>query len=173
MLKKFLAVLAMLYAAATFAAVDVNKATAADLDALKGVGPVMTKRILDERKKSKFKSWDDFIERVKGLGENTAGKLSAEGLTVNGDTYKAAAMTKKEEKQSARDEKKEAKAAAKEDKKEAKADKKDAKAEAKKDDKPVAVAAVPAKPASAAVPAKPATAAVPAKPAASAASAKK
>lgn len=160
MLKKFLAVLAMLYAAATFAAVDVNKATAADLDALKGVGPVMTKRILDERKKSKFKNWDDFIERVKGLGENTAGKLSAEGLTVNGDTYKAAAMTKKEEKQSAKDEKKESKAAAKEEKKEAK--------DAKKDDKPVA-AATPAKPAT---PATPATAATPAKPA-SAASAKK
>ena len=35
MLKKILVILAMLYAAASFAAVDVNKATAAELDSVK------------------------------------------------------------------------------------------------------------------------------------------
>lgn len=148
MLKKILALLAMLYAAAAFAAVDVNTAKAADLDGVKGIGPAMTQRILDERKKGKFKNWDDLITRVKGLGETSAGKLSAEGLTVNGEAYKAAAMTKdekkadkketkvekKEEKAMAKAEKKEEKAAAKEEKKDAKAaakdDKKDAKATA-------------------------------------------
>ena len=114
MLKKILAVLLMLYAAAAFAAVDVNTAKAADLDGIKGIGPAMSKRILDERKKGKFKSWEDLIERVKGLGDNSAAKLSAEGLTVNGDTYKTAAAAKKAEK-------KEAKAEAKAEKKEAKA----------------------------------------------------
>jgi competence protein ComEA len=59
MLKKILAILAMLYAAAAFAAVDVNKATRAELDGIKGIGPAMSKRILDERKKGEFKSWDD------------------------------------------------------------------------------------------------------------------
>lgn len=39
MLKKILAIVAMLYAAAAFAAVDVNKATAAELDGIKGIGP--------------------------------------------------------------------------------------------------------------------------------------
>jgi competence protein ComEA len=112
MLKKILAVLAMLYAAACFAAVDVNTAKAAELDGLKGIGPVMSKRILDERKKGKFKSWEDLVERVKGLGEASATKLSAEGLTVNGDTYKAAAMTKKDEKKAAKADKKEDKTAA-------------------------------------------------------------
>ena len=148
MLKKLLALLAMLYAAAAFAAVDVNTAKAADLDGVKGIGPVMSKRILDERKKGKFKDWADMIERVKGLGEGSAAKLSAEGLTVNGEAFKAAA-TKKEEKKDAKAEKKETKAEAKADKKEtkaeAKADKKEAKAEAKadkKDDK--AAAAKPA-----------------------------
>ena len=101
MLKKILAVLAMLYAAASFAAVDVNKATAADLDGVKGIGPVMSKRILDERKKGKFRNWDDLVTRVKGLGENSAAKLSGEGLTVNGDAFKAAATGKKEEKAAA------------------------------------------------------------------------
>jgi competence protein ComEA len=69
MLKKILAILAMLYAAASFAAVDVNKAKVADLDGIKGIGPAMSKRILDERKKGHFKSWEDFISRVKGVGE--------------------------------------------------------------------------------------------------------
>ena len=50
MLKKILALLAMLYAAASFAAVDVNKATAAELDAVKGIGPTTSKAIIDERK---------------------------------------------------------------------------------------------------------------------------
>jgi competence protein ComEA len=102
MLKKILAILAMLYAAAALAAVDVNKATVADLDGIKGIGPVMSKRILDERRKSKFKSWEDLVTRVKGLGGNSAAKLSAEGLTVNGDEFKATAATKKEEKKPAK-----------------------------------------------------------------------
>jgi len=97
MLKKILAVLVMLYAAVAMAAVDVNKASEADLDGVKGIGPVTSKLILSERKKGEFKSWDDFIARVKGIGESKAAKLSAEGLTINGSAYKAAAATKKDE----------------------------------------------------------------------------
>ena len=138
MLKKFLAVLAMMFASVAFAAVDVNKATAAELDAVKGIGPGTSKMILDERKKGDFKSWEDFIERVKGVGESRAAKLSAEGLRVGSATYKKASTAKK-------DEKKDDKAAKKEDKKDAKAEKK----EEKKDDKAMAAA----KPASAAKPA--------------------
>jgi competence protein ComEA len=154
MLKKILAVLAFLfYAAASFAAVDVNKATAAELDGIKGIGPAMSKRILEERKKGEFKSWDDLISRVKGIGDGNAAKYSAEGLTVKGDGFKKAAEAKKEAKADAKADKKDAKADAKADKKEAKADmkaeKKEVKAEAKpeaksdkKDDK--AAAAKPA-----------------------------
>ena len=72
MLKKILAIVAMLYAAASFAAVDVNKATAAELDGIKGIGPGISAKILDERKKGNFKDWNDFIERVKGIGETNA-----------------------------------------------------------------------------------------------------
>jgi len=164
MLKKILAILAFLfYAAASFAAVDVNKATAAELDGLKGIGPAMSKRIIDERKKGEFKSWEDLISRVKGIGEGNAAKYSAEGLTVKGDAYKKAAEARKEEKKAAKEEKKEAKAEAKAEKKEAKAE---VKAEAKSDKKEdKAAAAKPAAtPASAAKPAASA-----AKPAASAA----
>lgn len=130
MLKKLLVILAMLYASVAFAAVDVNKATAAELDGVKGIGPVTSKAIMDERKKGAFKDWADLIARVKGVGEGNAAKYSAEGLTVNGAAYKAAAATKKEDK-------KEAKAAAKEDKKEVKAAAKDEKA-GKKEEKAAA-----------------------------------
>ena len=95
MLKNILAVSAMLFATAAFAAVDVNKGSAADLDGLKGVGPAMSKRSLNERQKGEFKDWGDFMERVKGVKEKTAAKLSAEGLTVNGKTFTATAAAAK------------------------------------------------------------------------------
>jgi competence protein ComEA len=154
MLKKILAIVAMLYAAAAFAAVDVNKATAAELDGIKGIGPVMSKRIIDERKKGEFKSWDDLITRVKGISDGNAAKF--DGLTVKGAEFKKAAAKKE-----AKAEKKEAKA----DKKEAKADAKDTKKDAKADKKDTKAAATPATPATPAKPATATTAATPAKPA--------
>lgn len=90
MLKKVLAILALLCAAAV-AAVDVNTAKAPELHGVKGIGPVLSKRMLDERSKGRFRSWDDLITRVQGLGPASAAKLSAEGLTVDGDAYKARA----------------------------------------------------------------------------------
>ena len=56
MLKKILAIVAMLYATVAFAAVDVNKATAAELDGIKGIGPAVSTKILDERKKGTSKT---------------------------------------------------------------------------------------------------------------------
>jgi competence protein ComEA len=112
MLKKFLAIVLMLCATLAMAAVDVNKATDAQLDGIKGVGPVTSKLILSERKKGEFKDWQDFIDRVKGIGDSRAAKLSAEGLTVNGKAYKAAAATKKDDKAAAKEAKKEDKTAA-------------------------------------------------------------
>jgi competence protein ComEA len=91
MLKKLLALMLSLMAAAAFAAVDVNKATQAELDGIKGIGPSIAGKILDERKKAPFKDWADFVDRVKGVGDGNAAKFSAEGLTVNGATFKGAA----------------------------------------------------------------------------------
>jgi len=105
MLKKMLAVAAMLLSFASFAAVDANKGTAADLDGLKGVGPALSGRIIDARKQGgDFKNWDDFMARVKGMKAKSAAKLSAEGLTVNGESFKGAhkAATKKRETRSAK-----------------------------------------------------------------------
>ena len=90
MLKKILMLIAMLYAAASFAAVDVNKATAAELDGIKGIGPVVSGKIIDARKSAPFKDWNDFIGRVNGVGEKSAAGFSADGLTVNGSSYSGA-----------------------------------------------------------------------------------
>jgi competence protein ComEA len=132
MLKKILANMALMNAAASFSAVDVTKATAAELDSVKGIGPGISTKILDERKKGSFKDWQDFIDRVKGVGEGNAAKFSAEGLTVNGSAFKGATAAKKDEKAVAKTDKKEDKAAAKEEKKDAKAEAK-AEKKAKKD----------------------------------------
>jgi len=88
MFKKILAASAMLFAFATFAAVDANKGTAAELDGLKGVGPAMSQRIIDARKQSAFRDWSDLMARVKGMKGKTAARLSEEGLTVNGESFK-------------------------------------------------------------------------------------
>ncbi|RST55550.1 ComEA family DNA-binding protein [Variovorax sp. MHTC-1] len=91
MLKKILAIMAMLVATVSWAAVDVNKATDAELDALRGVGPALSKRIIEARKQGAFKDWPDLMSRVKGVKEKAATKLSAEGLTVNGQSFAGAA----------------------------------------------------------------------------------
>ena len=99
MLKKILAIMAMLFAAASWAAVDANKASDAELDAIRGVGPSLSKRIIDERKKGgDFKDWPDLMSRVKGVKEKAAAKLSAEGLTVNGQGFSGAAAAPQETK---------------------------------------------------------------------------
>ena len=98
MWKKVLAAMVMA-CAVTFAmaAVDVNSASEAELDGLKGIGPVTTRLILAERKKAEFKSWEDFIARVKGIGEVRAASFSAQGLRVNGQGFKAAPAAKKDD----------------------------------------------------------------------------
>lgn len=102
MFKKILAATALLFAVVSFAAVDVNKGTAADLDGIKGVGPSMSKRILDARKEGEFKDWPDLMQRVKGVKEKKAEKLSAEGLTVNGQSFGSAAAAKPKEAKAAK-----------------------------------------------------------------------
>lgn len=87
MFKKVLAFFAAMSLVTAFAAVDVNKASEAELDGIKHIGPVTSKLIISERKKSEFKNWDDFITRVKGVGDKRAAEFSAAGLTVGGAAY--------------------------------------------------------------------------------------
>jgi competence protein ComEA len=100
MIKKLFLAIAALAASMNiaFAQVDVNKADAAALDSVKGVGPSMSKAIIDERGKGEFKDWADFQKRVKGVGDKRAAKLSEAGLQVNGKSKDGAAMAKPEDK---------------------------------------------------------------------------
>lgn len=95
MYKKLIAGMLALISAAAFAAVDVNNASEADLDSIKGIGPGTTARILEARKSAKFKDWSDLIQRVSGIGEKRAVKLSAEGLTVNNAAFVPSQPAKK------------------------------------------------------------------------------
>lgn len=78
-----------------FAQVDVNKADAAALDSIKGIGPAKSKQIIEERTKGgDFKDWADFQKRVKGIGDKSSAKLSQAGLQVNGKSKEGADMVK-------------------------------------------------------------------------------
>ncbi|MFJ3058709.1 ComEA family DNA-binding protein [Herbaspirillum sp. NPDC087042] len=94
MLKKILlSIVSFLFTTSlAWAQVDINKADQAALDGVRGIGPSMSKRILAEREKGgAFKDWDDLQKRVKGVKDKSAARLSANGLTVNGQAKPGAA----------------------------------------------------------------------------------
>jgi competence protein ComEA len=72
---------------ATALAVDVNVATQAQLQEVRGIGPKTAQIILEERARGgKYESFDDLAVRVKGIGPKKAATLQASGLTVGGGT---------------------------------------------------------------------------------------
>jgi len=104
MLKKLVLLLAafVLTMSAAFAAsIEVNTADQATLETLKGIGPVKSKAIVDERTKNgPFKNADDLARRVKGLGTKSVATLQSEGLTIGGSAAPPTAAGAKHEKAS-------------------------------------------------------------------------
>jgi competence protein ComEA len=49
--------------AAVASKINLNTATAAELDTLPQIGPARAKAIVEARAKAKFKNWDDFVAR--------------------------------------------------------------------------------------------------------------
>jgi competence protein ComEA len=92
MIRALISLLIALCAFAAHAAVDLNKASQAELETIKGIGPSMSGRMLDEHKKGAYEDWPDMVARVKGVGEGNASRFSADGLTVNGSAYKDVAV---------------------------------------------------------------------------------
>lgn len=91
MLKKsLLGALTALCAASAFAGVELNKADQAALESVRGLGPSLSSKLLEERKKGPYKSWEDVIDRVRGVGPASAARLSTAGLTVNDSAYAGA-----------------------------------------------------------------------------------
>ncbi|MGG1946963.1 helix-hairpin-helix domain-containing protein [Trinickia sp. NRRL B-1857] len=105
MLKKLVLLLAafVLTMSVAFAAsVEVNTADQATLETLKGIGPVKSKAIVDERTKNgPFKDAGDLARRVKGLGTKSVATLQGEGLTIGGSSAPPANAGAKHEKASA------------------------------------------------------------------------
>ncbi|WP_223264783.1 ComEA family DNA-binding protein [Achromobacter spanius] len=64
-------------------AVDVNQATAQQLETIRGIGPRTAEIIINERDRGgRFDSFEDLAERVRGIGEKKAQALKAAGLQV-------------------------------------------------------------------------------------------
>lgn len=72
---------------ASASAVDVNQATQAELETVKGIGPSMSSKILAARKSGAFKDWDDLVQRVSGMGPGNARRMSEAGLRVGGSAF--------------------------------------------------------------------------------------
>ena len=74
-----------------FAAVNINTATAAELDAVKTISPAKAKAIVDYRTEhGPFKSIDE-LKKVKGFGDKSVARVAAE-LTVDGTSTVAASV---------------------------------------------------------------------------------
>ena len=95
MFRQLIAIALAAFALNAFAAVDVNQASQAELETVKGIGPGLSGKILAARKTSSFKDWTDFVDRVPGVGPGNANRFSQAGLTVGGKTYVASAETPK------------------------------------------------------------------------------
>lgn len=67
------------------AQVDANRADAAALENVRGIGPATAQRIVKEREDhGPYRDWGEFARRVKGIGEKRAASLSGSGLTIDG-----------------------------------------------------------------------------------------
>ncbi len=124
-MKKLLTALAasLLFALPAFAAVDLNNASQAELETVKGIGPAKAKAIIEYRKKNgNFKSTDD-LDKVPGFGKKTVDSVKKE-ITVG--NAKAATAGKTAEVKTVKEDVK-----AKADKAEVKVEKKAVKEEVK------------------------------------------
>lgn len=93
-MKKLLLVFlgALAFSLSAYAAIDLNTATEAELQTVKGIGPAKAKAIVEYRKKhGEFKSTDD-LEKVPGFGKKSIDKIRKD-ITVGNETAAAAGKT--------------------------------------------------------------------------------
>jgi competence protein ComEA len=67
--------------------VELNRASQADLEALPGIGPALSERLLQERQRRAFSGWLDLVSRVKGVGWHGGLRLSRSGLRIEGQAH--------------------------------------------------------------------------------------
>jgi len=118
-MKKLLTIFAtsLLFALHAFAAVDINNASQAELETVKGIGPAKAKAIIEYRKKNgNFKSADD-LDKVPGFGKKTVDSVKKD---ISVGNAKAAAAGKTADVKTVKEEIKAPKAEIKVEKKPAK-----------------------------------------------------
>ena len=86
-MKKWSSVCVLCMCLSSVQALEVNLASEAELDGLRGIGPPFTRRLMDERERHAFQDWQDLMNRVAGMGPKVARSLSQQGLTVQGRSY--------------------------------------------------------------------------------------
>ena len=91
-MRKFITALALLLACGLSLATEVNQASEAELDGIKGIGPALSGKIIEARQQGPFRDWADLMRRVKGISARSADRLGEAGLTVNGTGYEAQAQ---------------------------------------------------------------------------------
>lgn len=74
--------LACLAPESALAAVNANTASPDELRTVRGIGPSIAQRIVDERRRGAYSSLDDLQARVRGVGEASVRKMAAGGLVV-------------------------------------------------------------------------------------------
>lgn len=94
MFRTLFVALAAALALNAFAAVDANRASQAELESVKGIGPGLSTKIMEARKAGEFKNWNDLVERVSGVGPGNAARLSQNGLTVGGSPFEGTPAAK-------------------------------------------------------------------------------
>ena len=95
MLKKIIASFLVLATTTLFSMSlsQVNSASKAELMTINGIGDVKAAAIIKERRKGKFKSFED-LQRVEGIGEQTAANVKS-GVKSSADVKKVKKSTKK------------------------------------------------------------------------------
>jgi competence protein ComEA len=86
---RFATAIALCVLAGSASALNIQQATEAELDSLRGLGPSLTAKVLAARAEKPFENWADLMQRVNGIREATAQRLSDQGLTVQGLAYKS------------------------------------------------------------------------------------
>ena len=95
MIRNLIALVMAVFALNAFAAADANKATQAELETIKGIGPSLSGKILQARQSGEFKTWGDLVDRIGGIGPGNAARFSQAGLTVGGAAYDGKAVEAK------------------------------------------------------------------------------
>lgn len=73
------------------AGVDVNIATADELQTVRGIGPSIAARIVEERARGPYRDLADLEARVKGIGPASVRRFAESGLIVSGASGKVVA----------------------------------------------------------------------------------